>query len=108
MIHKTTERSGYDAVWAEAEGSLFDILLWNKHGELTEFTRGNLVLEREGRYDTPPLSCGLLAGTLRQSLCDEGKLTERILRVEDLAQAERIWFINSVRGWIPVTVVPAA
>jgi para-aminobenzoate synthetase/4-amino-4-deoxychorismate lyase len=104
MRHKTTERSLYDAVFSSQPTRCFDVLLWNERGELTEFTRGNLVLEKKGKKLTPPLSCGLLAGTLRQFLCDQGELEEHILTREDLVQADRLWFINSVRGWVPVVL----
>ena len=102
MRHKTTERSLYDATFASLPAPCFDVLLWNSRGELTEFSRGNLVLEKNGKKLTPPLSCGLLAGTLRQFLCDRGELEEHILTREDLAHADRLWFINSVRGWVQV------
>lgn len=108
LTHKTTQRSRYEALWRPEDHGLFDILLWNERGELTEFTRGNLVIEIEGIRYTPPLDCGLLAGTLRQSLCAVGALTERSLFHHDLEQAEQLWFINSVRGWVPVNVVPTA
>ncbi len=108
LVHKTTERSRYDALWSKEDSGLFDILLWNERGELTEFTRGNLVVQQKGEYYTPPLHCGLLAGTLRQSLHATGMLTERVLFRHDLEHAEQLWFINSVRGWIPVTLVPTA
>ena len=29
---------------------------------------------------------------------------ERVLTREDLGRAQSVWFINSVRGWIPVTI----
>ena len=80
----------------------FDVLLWNDAGELTEFTRGNLVLDIDGQRLTPPVSSGLLDGTLRRELVERGELVERVLTRDDLARAQALWFINSVRGWIPV------
>jgi para-aminobenzoate synthetase/4-amino-4-deoxychorismate lyase len=41
LLHKTTLRAAYQAHTPPA-GS-FDTLLWNERGEVTEFTRGNLV-----------------------------------------------------------------
>jgi len=100
LRHKTTERSVY-AAHEPGEG-VFDTLLWNERGELTEFTRGNLVLERDGRRVTPALGCGLLPGAFRAALLREGQIVEAILTRHDLARAARAWFINSVRGWLPV------
>ena len=39
------------------------------------------------------------AGTLRARLLAAGEIAERTLTPADLARAERIWLINSVRGW---------
>ena len=69
-----------------------------------EFTRGNVVVEMDGRLLTPPLHCGLLPGTLRAEMLSQGKLAEAIVRVEQLESVSRIWFINSVRGMLSVNL----
>lgn len=102
LYHKTTRRGVYESRLAERPG-VFDVLLWNEQGELTEFTNGNVVLEIGGRRWTPPRDCGLLAGTLRESLLREREISERVLTKEDLARASRVWLINGVRGWVEVT-----
>lgn len=99
LYHKTTRRDEFERAKA-AYADVFDVLLWNEHGELTEFTRGNLVLQKNGRKLTPAIDCGLLNGCLRRELIEEGKIMEARLTLEDLACAQRIWFINSLRGWI--------
>jgi para-aminobenzoate synthetase / 4-amino-4-deoxychorismate lyase len=104
LYHKTTRRAVYDAHTAHLTGSTFDVLLWNDAGELTEFTRGNLVLDIDGQRVTPPVSCGLLDGTLRRELVERGELAERVLHRADIARASAVWFINSVRGWVPVMI----
>lgn len=38
-------------------------------------------------------------------LLASGEIEERILTRLDLATADKVWFINSVRGWIPVQMV---
>jgi para-aminobenzoate synthetase / 4-amino-4-deoxychorismate lyase len=72
-------------------------LLWNERRELTESCIANLVVEWDGQWYTPPVHCGLLAGTFRAWLLQQGKVQERIIRVEDLASCSRIWLVNSVR-----------
>lgn len=99
LRHKTTRREMY-ACHAPASG-VFDTLLWNAAGEITEFTRGNVVLELDGRQVTPALSSGLLPGVLRAELLARGEVEEAVLRREDVAQATGLWFINSVRGRVP-------
>ena len=101
LQHKTTRRSIYD-LHRQQHPQAFDVLLWNQHGELTEFTYGNVVLELDGVMVTPPCSSGLLPGVLRTELLARGALVERVLKRADLPLADRIWFINSVRGWVLV------
>jgi para-aminobenzoate synthetase/4-amino-4-deoxychorismate lyase len=96
---KTTRRDHYDA-FAPAQASVFDTLLWNARGEVTEFTRGNVAVRLAGRWWTPPLHCGLLAGVGRAQALRDGSVAERVIRVEELAQAEGLAFINSLRGWL--------
>ena len=81
------------------------MLLYNEEGEFTEFTRGNLVVELDGALWTPPRECGLLAGVLRDECIERGEVRERAIRREDLERADAVWFINSLRGWVPVWVV---
>jgi para-aminobenzoate synthetase/4-amino-4-deoxychorismate lyase len=101
LYHKTTNRTVYDrARLADAD----DVLLWNEEGELTESTMANLVVELDGVLVTPPVECGLLAGTLRGELLDRGEIGERIVGVDDLRRATRLWLINSVQGWRPATL----
>ncbi|SEB24453.1 chorismate-binding protein [Variovorax sp. YR216] len=98
--HKTTRRAHYDS-FAPGEG-VFDTLLWNEAGEVTEFTRGNVAVKLQGRWITPALACGLLPGVGRAQALALGRMAEGIVRVEDLACAEAIAFVNSLRGWIDV------
>jgi para-aminobenzoate synthetase / 4-amino-4-deoxychorismate lyase len=101
LYHKTTRRETYDSRRA-AHPEAFDVLLRNEDGELTEFTNGNLVVESDGRRLTPRRESGLLAGTMRAELLERGEIEEATLTPADLARATRLWFINSVRGWVPV------
>ncbi|MFA7269740.1 MAG: aminodeoxychorismate synthase component I [Sterolibacterium sp.] len=101
LYHKTTRREVYERA-AAAHPEAFDVLLWNEQGELTEFTRGNLVLELDGRQLTPPIASGLLDGCLRSEMLDNGEITEAVLNLDDLARAQRVWFVNSLRGRIEV------
>jgi len=97
--HKTTLRTAY-APFAPPAG-VFDTLLHNVAGELTEFTIGNLALLRNGAWCTPPLAAGLLPGVMRASLLAQGLLQERRLTLDDLRAAEGLALLNSVRGWLP-------
>ena len=99
VLHKTTRRAHYDA-FAPAQAEVFDTLLVNERGELTEFTRGNAALRIEGQWRTPPLQCGLLPGTYRAELLAQGRLVEAVLTPADLQRAGQIAFFNGLRGWL--------
>jgi para-aminobenzoate synthetase/4-amino-4-deoxychorismate lyase len=99
LYHKTTVRDVYETARADA-GDCDDVLLWNAAGELTESTIANLVVRLDGRLVTPPVECGLLPGTLRAALLAEGRIHERRIRTPELRDADEIWLINSVRGWM--------
>jgi para-aminobenzoate synthetase / 4-amino-4-deoxychorismate lyase len=94
LYHKTTDRRLYTQA---QRPSYDDVILWNENGELTEFCIGNLLAEMNGKYYTPPIECGLLPGTYRESLLEQGTIQERIIRIKDLANCSRIFLINSVR-----------
>jgi len=98
LYHKTTHRQVYDEFRAACP-EVDDVLLWNDRGEITETCIANVVVQRRGELLTPPIECGLLAGTFRNSLRDRGLIREAVIRVEDLPQCDRIFVINSVRKW---------
>lgn len=102
FYHKTTNRTIYqNHQMPDAETTL----LWNSRGELTEFTIANLVVKVKGEYFTPPIDCGLLAGTLRQHLLDEGHISEKVLLKDELGVFDEVWMVNALRGWIKVEMM---
>lgn len=101
---KTTRRAHYEAFAPTAPG-VFDTLLWNRNGEITECTRGNIALRLDGHWLTPPLRCGLLGGIGRARRLREGQLTEAVVRVDDLPRVEALAFVNSLRGWLDADLV---
>ena len=105
LYHKTTNRILYERA-ASARPDCFDVLLCNERGEITEFTRGNLVVQIGGDMVTPALSSGLLPGVFRRMLLMGSEISERVLHPDDLGRAQRMWFINSLREWIEVKLVP--
>ena len=76
-----------------------DTLLINARGEITETTAANVAVKLAGRWWTPPLDSGLLAGTERAALLDEGAIEERAIDVDEARTAEALAVLNSVRGW---------
>jgi para-aminobenzoate synthetase/4-amino-4-deoxychorismate lyase len=104
FFHKTTRREFYELALAEAQEATGcdEVIFLNSKGELTEGTRTNLFLEKDGRLYTPAVACGLLPGTLREEMIDLPRVeaSEAILTLDDLQRADRIYLGNSVRGLI--------
>jgi para-aminobenzoate synthetase/4-amino-4-deoxychorismate lyase len=98
LFHKTTMRDVYEAARKDFP-EYDDVLLYNENGELTEFTIGNLVVEMDGKFYTPPISCDLLAGTFRAHLLETGQVEERVIQVEELKDCTKIFLVNSVKQW---------
>ena len=100
LFHKTTQREMYPSIPTEFD----DVLLYNENDELTEFTIGNLVAEIDSELFTPPISCGLLAGTFRSHLLDTGKIRERVIRKDELGKCSKLFLVNSVRKWVEIII----
>lgn len=98
LFHKTSHRKVYESARA-AHPDCDDVVLWNERGQVTEACWGNIAIELDGEWFTPPVECGLLAGTFRQHLLQLGKLRERAIAVEELRECDRIIWMNSVRQW---------
>jgi para-aminobenzoate synthetase/4-amino-4-deoxychorismate lyase len=103
LYHKTTHRAVYE-LHRKQFPDVFDVLLWNERDEVTEFTIGNVVVEIDGVKWTPPIECGLLPGTMRAELLNQGEVRERVIKLSELRDATRIWLVNSVRGWVRVAL----
>jgi para-aminobenzoate synthetase/4-amino-4-deoxychorismate lyase len=101
LYHKTTHRLLYEELLGRSPGAR-DVLLFNEHGHVTESTIANVVVSVGGALFTPPVESGLLPGTLRAHLIEEGRLKERVMTREDVRKAEALYLINSVRGCHPV------
>ena len=104
LFHKTTCRAIYERRRARRPDA-DDVLLVNARGEVTESTIANLAVLLDGEWVTPPREAGLLAGTYREILLREGRLSERAIAVEDLRRAEAIALVSSVRGWREVEAI---
>lgn len=107
LYHKTTHRAVYEQFTASLPAGE-EVLLFNERGELTEFTTGNVILELGGQLYTPPVSSGLLAGVGRHRALEERGVSEKVLTLTDLRQAQSVWHVNSLRGWRRVELSAAA
>ncbi|KAI1320541.1 hypothetical protein EDD11_000503 [Mortierella claussenii] len=124
LRHKTTERVVYNEARERqmlgpittptSAGVPFDAILYNEDDEIMETSVANIAIEIENPHSgelewiTPPLSSGLLCGTMRRSLIEKAELREQVITVDDLRKAveegRRIKCFNSIRKEFPVTV----
>jgi para-aminobenzoate synthetase / 4-amino-4-deoxychorismate lyase len=100
LYHKTTHRPIYSRAFEQATHEGFDdVLFLNLRGEVTEGAISNVFVEKDGRWFTPPVDCGLLAGVYRRHLLEtRPEIEERVLFIDDLRSADAIYLANAVRG----------
>jgi para-aminobenzoate synthetase/4-amino-4-deoxychorismate lyase len=106
-FHKTTRRELYDRERGKAVAQgFYDVLFVNTAGQVTEGSISNLFvrLEKDGPLFTPPVSCGLLAGTFSRMLIEQGRATERIMTRNEVLTAAELYVANSVRRFVRVQV----
>jgi para-aminobenzoate synthetase/4-amino-4-deoxychorismate lyase len=103
LYHKTTRRDLYDQ---ELRGhpDCYDVIFRNQADEVSEGCFNSIVVSMAGKLLTPALECGLLPGVLREELLEVGAISEARLTLVDLQAADRIWLVNSVRGWRECTI----
>jgi para-aminobenzoate synthetase/4-amino-4-deoxychorismate lyase len=100
LQHKTTRRSLFDAAGRTADKlGLADLIFLNERGQVTEGSRNNVFVERDGRLLTPPVESGLLPGVCRESVLTARAVEVRPLEPPDLLEADAVFLTNSVRGW---------
>jgi len=101
LRYKTTDRRFLDQ--ARQQGQAYETVFVDPDGHLTEGSRTNIFVEREGKLLTPPIGRGILPGILRAKLIEEGRAEEAELTPADLS--DDFYIGNIVRGLIPARLV---
>lgn len=106
-LHKTNHRSFMDRELSRLakKTGCKDVIFINEKDQVCEGSYTNIFIVKNGDMFTPPVSCGLLPGILRQVLLASGDVTEKILSVQDLYEADEIFIGNSARGLIKAQLV---
>ena len=108
LRHKTSIRSRYDRAWQAAEKlGAFDALFFNERGELTEGGRTSVFVLIDGRWCTPPLSCGVLPGIMRAVILADPawNAVETAITRDMLYAAREVVVCNALRGPLKATLV---
>lgn len=101
---KTSVRQHYEA-FESPNPQVFDVVLFNEDGQITEGTRGNIAMQLDGHWVTPPLQCGLLPGVGRALALSQGRLVEKVVLIDDLRRITDWAFVNSLRGWLDARLI---
>lgn len=101
---KTSVRQHYEA-FESPNPQVFDVVLFNEDGQITEGTRGNIAMQLDGQWVTPPLQCGLLPGVGRALALSQGRLVEKVVLIDDLRRITDWAFVNSLRGWLDARLI---
>jgi para-aminobenzoate synthetase/4-amino-4-deoxychorismate lyase len=101
---KTTNRELYDSEYSKfSKSGFFDVIFINEKGEITEGCISNIFIRMKGTWVTPPVSAGILPGIYRNFLLKTQPGTiEASVSIKDLAEAEDVKMVNSVRGEIKI------
>ncbi|MGS0755555.1 aminotransferase class IV [Roseateles sp. GG27B] len=76
--HKTTRREVYDYFAQRKPAAAFDVLLWNRLGELTECSFGNIALQIDGRWLTPVAKRACCPVSIAMNCCKAGACKRRV------------------------------
>ncbi|MGN8738009.1 aminotransferase class IV [Bilifractor sp. HCP3S3_D3] len=104
LVHRQIQKMGYD-----------EAVFVNTKGEICEGSVSNVFFTRGNEVVTPPVTSGLLKGTIRSYLLDPGKkwmldrkegdclkFREQVVRTEDLKKFTGMFITNSLMGIMPV------
>ncbi len=92
--YKYLDRSKIDKLY-EMRGECDDIIIV-RDGKVLDTSIANIAYWDDKRWITPVDP--LLAGTMRASLLDEGKIIEGDVTVEDILEAEKMAVMNAIVG----------
>ena len=101
LYHKTTNRRLYDEEYRRAKrAGFFEVIFENERSEITEGAISNIFIRKGKMYYTPPVNCGLLCGVYRRYFIRKQApfVRQKILKRQDLYEADAIYLTNAVRG----------
>jgi branched-chain amino acid aminotransferase len=90
--------------FAQSAGSDDGIRL-NKQGDVCESAVANLLLRIRGTWYAPDLLSGCLPGITRGLIIEWFRVREKVITVEDLANADAIFLLSSLKDAQPVSTL---
>ncbi len=106
LLHKTTDYSFFREITNFAETkNCYDGIILNEKGNITQTGKCNIYFEtREGEIITPPLTEGLLPGTIRTIMLKRGIVREKIIQAEEINKFKKCFVSNSLIGVIEAEI----
>ncbi len=100
---KTTNREIFNQEFAKWSSAGYDdVIFQNERGEVTEGAITNIMIKKDGKFYTPPVTAGLLNGCYRGQLILEKKVIEKSFSIDELLSADEVVIFNSIRKEIVV------
>ncbi len=86
------------------EKNLFDLIMLNKDGFISETSSANIFWIKNNQFFTPSLSCDILPGIIRKNLLQDKNLEiqEVKAKISDIEKSDEIFLTNS--SWIVLPV----
>ena len=84
-----------------AQQGFDEAVFLNGKGEITEGTVSNVFFVKDGKIYTPPVSCGMLPGIMREYVCRSFQAEETVIRPEDIELYDEMFLPNSLMGVMP-------
>lgn len=97
---KSTRRAVYDKTRAALADGVDEVVFGNERDEVCEGTITNVFADFGQGLVTPPASCGLLPGILREEMLATGRAREQIIPIDRLHHAKALYVGNALRGLI--------
>ena len=82
-----------------------DAIIFNKANNVTETGLSNLVFLFDGTWFTPPITAGILPGTMRSLAIEKCDVQVRNIHITEVPQADEIFLLSSLKIAQPVVQV---
>ena len=97
--------SHYEVVDEARAHGFDDAIIFNKANNVTETGLSNLAFLFDGTWFTPPISAGILPGTMRSLAIEKCAVQVRNIHITEVPQAEEIFLLSSLKIAQPVIQV---
>ena len=98
LFHKTSDSRLRDVV-TRPHRDVDVVILVNEEGEVAGSLDGNVVVDLDGVWLTPPRRCANSIYALSSELLASGIIEERVITEEDLARADHVVLLDDIAGW---------